>query len=66
VAVGAAVDIGSYSVHRFAMSMSKYGDSFRGARFVEAKLGEQVVWSRRGFSSGAPNAEVFLRRRLAD
>lgn len=33
---------------------------------VEAKLGEQVVWSRRGFSSGAPNAEVFLRHRLAD
>jgi hypothetical protein len=33
---------------------------------VEARLGEQVVWSRRGFGSGAANAEVFLRRKLAD
>jgi hypothetical protein len=33
---------------------------------VEVRLGEQVVWSRRGFASDAPHAEVFLRRRLAD
>jgi hypothetical protein len=33
---------------------------------VEARLGEQVVWSRRGFGSGAPNAEMFLRRPLTD
>lgn len=33
---------------------------------VEARLGEQVVWSRRGFGSGAPNAEMFVRRPLTD
>jgi hypothetical protein len=33
---------------------------------VEARLGEQVVWSRRGFGSGAPNAEIFIRRPLTD
>jgi hypothetical protein len=33
---------------------------------VEARLGDEVVWSRRGFGRGASNAEMFFRRPLAD
>lgn len=44
----------------------QYGFAIATTHAVEASLGEQIVWSRRGFGLDTQSAEVFLRKPLAE